>query len=74
MRTRLCLIQTLAIDWMQEMQVRKDKMKGPMAGIGKFEKGDDLRVQLTSLNLGLNLRAVRGPVRAESHWQMETEN
>lgn len=42
------------------MQVRKDKMKRPMAGIGVFEKGGDLRVQLTSLNLGLNLRAVRG--------------
>lgn len=57
-------MQNLAIDWMQEIQVTEDKMKGPYRGIGLFEKGDDFRdgtvVNLTSV---LILRAGRGKCR-----------
>lgn len=61
-----CLIQSLAIDWMQEMQVRKDKMKRPMAGIGVFEKGGDLRVQLDKFEFRFEFK---GSERGQCRWK-----
>lgn len=35
------MIQNLATDWVQEMQIREDKIEVPWTGIGTFEKGDE---------------------------------
>lgn len=62
MCTRLCLRQNLAIDWMQDMPMREDKMKAPWMGI-PLKRVITEGGHMVNVTSGLSLRAVRGQCR-----------